>query len=96
MKPGMIGLGRMGANMALRLMRNRLQLACVDPKPGARKYLADIRPDWLAHSVQRSHVHVGVGEADFSTDPHPAPRCYAPRGSGGRFVGQCIIETAQS
>jgi 6-phosphogluconate dehydrogenase len=41
MKLGMIGLGRMGANMALRLMRGGHQLAAFDPKPEARKDLED-------------------------------------------------------
>ena len=41
MKLGMIGLGRMGANMALRLMRGGHQLAGFDPKPEARKRLQD-------------------------------------------------------
>ena len=41
MKLGMIGLGRMGANMAQRLMRGGHQLAGYDPKPEARKDLAD-------------------------------------------------------
>jgi 6-phosphogluconate dehydrogenase len=35
----MIGLGRMGANMALRLMRGGHELAGFDPKPEARKGL---------------------------------------------------------
>ena len=39
MKLGMIGLGRMGANMAQRLMRGGHQLAGFDPKPEARKDL---------------------------------------------------------
>ena len=41
MKLGMIGLGRMGANMAQRLMRGGHQLVGFDPKPEARKDLAD-------------------------------------------------------
>jgi 6-phosphogluconate dehydrogenase len=41
MKLGMIGLGRMGANMALRLMRGGHKLAGFDPKPEARKDLED-------------------------------------------------------
>jgi len=41
MKLGMIGLGRMGANMALRLMRGGHELAGFDPKPEARKSLED-------------------------------------------------------
>ncbi|AJP49219.1 6-phosphogluconate dehydrogenase [Rugosibacter aromaticivorans] len=41
MKLGMIGLGRMGANMAQRLMRGGHQLAGFDPKPEARKNLED-------------------------------------------------------
>lgn len=41
MKLGMIGLGRMGANMAQRLMRGGHQLAGFDPKPEARKDLED-------------------------------------------------------
>jgi 6-phosphogluconate dehydrogenase len=41
MKIGMIGLGRMGANMARRLMRGGHQLAGFDPKPEARKALED-------------------------------------------------------
>jgi 6-phosphogluconate dehydrogenase len=36
MRLGMIGLGRMGANMAQRLMRGGHQLAAFDPKPEAR------------------------------------------------------------
>jgi 6-phosphogluconate dehydrogenase len=36
MKLGMIGLGRMGANMAQRLMRGGHELAVYDPKPQAR------------------------------------------------------------
>src|SRR5258706_7221675 len=39
MKLGMVGLGRMGANMAQRLMRGGHQLAGFDPKPQARKDL---------------------------------------------------------
>ncbi len=39
MRLGMIGLGRMGANMAQRLMRGGHQLAVFDPKPEARKEL---------------------------------------------------------
>ena len=39
MKLGMIGLGRMGANMAQRLMRGGHQLVGFDPKPEARKDL---------------------------------------------------------
>ena len=39
MKLGMIGLGRMGANMAQRLMRGGHQLVGFDPKPDARKDL---------------------------------------------------------
>lgn len=39
MKIGMIGLGRMGANMALRLMRGGHQLVGFDPKAEARKKL---------------------------------------------------------
>src|SRR5260221_214702 len=39
MKLGMVGLGRMGANMARRLMRGGHQLAGFDPKPQARKDL---------------------------------------------------------
>src|ERR1700674_4883096 len=41
MKLGMIGLGRMGANMAQRLMRGGHQLAVFDPKPETRKDLED-------------------------------------------------------
>src|SRR5512140_390302 len=41
MKLGMIGLGRMGANMAQRLMRGGHQLVGVDPKTEARKGLED-------------------------------------------------------
>ena len=41
MKLGMIGLGRMGANMAQRLMRGSHQLVGFDPKPEARKSLED-------------------------------------------------------
>ena len=41
MKLGMIGLGRMGANMAQRLMRGGHQLVGFDPKPEARKDLED-------------------------------------------------------
>ena len=41
MKLGMIGLGRMGANMAQRLMRGSHQLVGFDPKPEARKALED-------------------------------------------------------
>ena len=41
MKLGMIGLGRMGANMAQRLMQGGHQLVGFDPKPEARKGLAD-------------------------------------------------------
>jgi len=41
MKLGMIGLGRMGANMAQRLMRGGHQLAGFDPKAEARKSLED-------------------------------------------------------
>ena len=37
MKLGMIGLGRMGANMALRLMRGGHRLVVFDPKADARK-----------------------------------------------------------
>ena len=39
MRIGMIGLGRMGAHMAQRLMRGGHQLAGFDPKPQARKDL---------------------------------------------------------
>src|SRR5260221_2692393 len=39
MKLGMVGLGRMVANMAQRLMRGGHQLAGFDPKPQARKDL---------------------------------------------------------
>jgi 6-phosphogluconate dehydrogenase len=39
MKLGMIGLGRMGAGMAQRLMRDGHQLAVFDPKPEARSDL---------------------------------------------------------
>ena len=39
MKLGMIGLGRMGANMALRLMRGGHRLVGFDPKADARKDL---------------------------------------------------------
>jgi 6-phosphogluconate dehydrogenase len=41
MKLGMIGLGRMGANMAQRLIRGGHQLVGYDPNPEARKGLAD-------------------------------------------------------
>jgi 6-phosphogluconate dehydrogenase len=41
MKLGMIGLGRMGANMAQRLLRGGHQLVGFDPKPEARKDLED-------------------------------------------------------
>ena len=41
MKLGMIGLGRMGANMAQRLMRGGHQLVGFDPKPEARKDLEE-------------------------------------------------------
>ncbi|MFH0351828.1 MAG: phosphogluconate dehydrogenase (NAD(+)-dependent, decarboxylating) [Chromatiales bacterium] len=41
MELGMIGLGRMGANMAQRLIRGGHQLAGFDPKPEARKDLED-------------------------------------------------------
>lgn len=41
MKLGMIGLGRMGANMAQRLMQGGHQLVGFDPKPEARKSLQD-------------------------------------------------------
>jgi 6-phosphogluconate dehydrogenase len=41
MRLGMIGLGRMGAHMAQRLMRGGHQLAGFDPKPEARKDLED-------------------------------------------------------
>jgi 6-phosphogluconate dehydrogenase len=41
MKLGMIGLGRMGANMAQRLMRGGHRLAGFDPKADARKALED-------------------------------------------------------
>ena len=41
MKLGMIGLGRMGANMAQRLLRGGHQLAGFDPKPEARKGIED-------------------------------------------------------
>jgi 6-phosphogluconate dehydrogenase len=41
MKLGMIGLGRMGTNMAQRLMRGGHQLVGLDPKPQARKDLED-------------------------------------------------------
>jgi 6-phosphogluconate dehydrogenase len=41
MKLGMIGLGRMGANMAQRLMRGGHQLVGFDPKAEARKSLED-------------------------------------------------------
>jgi 6-phosphogluconate dehydrogenase len=41
MKLGMIGLGRMGANMAQRLMRGGHRLVGFDPKPDARNDLED-------------------------------------------------------
>jgi 6-phosphogluconate dehydrogenase len=41
MKLGMIGLGRMGANMAQRLMRGGHQLVGFDPKPETRKGLEE-------------------------------------------------------
>ena len=41
MKIGMIGLGRMGANMAQRLVRGAHQVAGFDPKAEARKSLED-------------------------------------------------------
>ena len=41
MKLGMIGLGRMGANMAQRLMRGGHRLVGFDPKADARKALED-------------------------------------------------------
>ncbi len=41
MKLGMIGLGRMGANMALRLMRGGHHVVGFDPKAEARKQLED-------------------------------------------------------
>jgi 6-phosphogluconate dehydrogenase len=41
MKLGMIGLGRMGANMARRLMRGGHELVGFDPKPEARRELVD-------------------------------------------------------
>jgi 6-phosphogluconate dehydrogenase len=41
MRLGMIGLGRMGANMAQRLMRGGHQPVGFDPKPEARKDLED-------------------------------------------------------
>jgi len=41
MQLGMIGLGRMGANMAQRLMRGGHRIAVFDPKAEARKALAD-------------------------------------------------------
>jgi 6-phosphogluconate dehydrogenase len=37
MKLGMIGLGRMGASMAQRLLRGGHELVGFDPKPEARK-----------------------------------------------------------
>ncbi|HET7730078.1 MAG TPA: decarboxylating 6-phosphogluconate dehydrogenase [Usitatibacter sp.] len=40
MKIGMVGLGRMGANMALRLMRGGHQVAAYDPDPQPRAALA--------------------------------------------------------
>ncbi len=45
MKLGMIGLGRMGANMAQRLMRGGHQLVGFDPKAEARKSLEDSGAD---------------------------------------------------
>ena len=39
MKLGMIGLGRMGSNMAQRLMRGGQQVVSFDPKPDARRDL---------------------------------------------------------
>ncbi|MDF3934738.1 NAD(P)-binding domain-containing protein, partial [Pseudomonas citronellolis] len=41
MKLGMIGLGRMGANMALRLLRGGHQVVGFDPKDAARAALAE-------------------------------------------------------
>ena len=41
MKLGMIGLGRMGANMAQRLMRGGHAIVGFDPQPAARKALED-------------------------------------------------------
>ena len=40
MKLGMIGLGRMGANMAQRLMGGGHEVAAFDPNPEPRKALA--------------------------------------------------------
>jgi len=40
MKIGMVGLGRMGANMALRLMKGGHEVAAFDPDPQPRKLLA--------------------------------------------------------
>src|SRR3954465_5190211 len=41
MKLGMVGLGRMGANMAQRLMNGGHAIAAYDPAPGARTALAE-------------------------------------------------------
>jgi len=41
MKLGMIGLGRMGANPAQRLMHGGHELVGFDPKPEARGHLED-------------------------------------------------------
>src|SRR5512146_1473816 len=41
MQLAMIGLGRMGANMAQRLMRGGHRLAVFDPRPEARKALQE-------------------------------------------------------
>jgi 6-phosphogluconate dehydrogenase len=56
MRLGMIGLGRMGANMAQRLMRGGHQLAVFDPKPQARSELEDkgaVAADSLAALVAK-------------------------------------------
>jgi 6-phosphogluconate dehydrogenase len=56
MRLGMIGLGRMGANMAQRLMRGGHQLAVFDPKPQARSELENqgaVAADSLAALVAK-------------------------------------------
>ena len=62
MQIGMIGLGRMGANMVRRLLQGGHDCVAYDPKPEAvqavsaarraRRRLA--RPSWCAHSRRRA------------------------------------------
>ena len=62
MKLGMIGLGRMGANMAERLVRGGHKVVGLDPKPDARKHIEDkgaqsaASPDALVKMLESPRV----------------------------------------